>query len=447
MFLQKTDTALQKTDTALQKTDTALQKTDPRIPKNYREVIKQIPCDLIKFDWYEHKYDFCIKDCNLPKYNDEKLCFNFHQGSRMYIYIREDLCDKSKAIETDKKKYVKFKFPIYLRQKYKLPDTHNNITVSTKYNNILDIINELIVNKKDKYYRIFFIINYLKKYINQINNYSKIETTSELICSIIYFKYIVILFYFYFCDFYYNNSEFFKSDDEHIEKYKEELYTQYLEKEIELYDYIKKSIQLKKIQLQKYLVLINTKQSKQLNDFKKFFDLKTKKEYCDSLNNEENYEKNPEFTKNNIKYLFIIINNYIKSILEDIQTVVDLNINYNYHWNLKLKIRNLLFFLVLYYENITDEYITKLGFKDIYTKYIDDEKIIYNLFYFKYKYKLLENPNDKNKYSIEMLNKDISLELKNIQLSTSKPLVAEPMVGGATNDINILKEFIRRIIY
>ena len=56
-----------------------------------------------------------------------------------------------------------------------------------------------------------------------------------------------------------------------------------------------------------------------------------------------------------------------------------------------------------------------------------------------------------------MLNKDISLELKNTQLSTSEPLVAEPLVaeplvakpllGGATNDINILKEFIRRIIY
>jgi hypothetical protein len=203
--------------------------------------------------------------------------------------------------------------------------------------------------------------------------------------------------------------------------------------------------------------LINTKQSKQLNNFKKYFDLKSKKKFSDYLNNEKkNYETNPEFTKNNIKYLFIIINNYIKSILEDIQTVVDLNINYNYNSNLKLKIRDLLFFLVLYYENITDEYITKLGLIKIYKEYIDDEKIIYNLFYFKYKL-LEENPNDKTKYSIEMLNKDISLELKNTQLSTSEPLVAEPLVaeplvakpmlGGATNDINILKEFIRRIIY
>ena len=214
--LKKTDSAFRKTNIQeysntnvpdLQKTDSAFRKTN--IQEYYKKVAKRIPCDLIKFDWYVHKYDFCIKDCNLPEYNDDKkLCFNFDKGIRTYIYIREDLCDKGKAIKTDTQKFLKFVPPKDFRPKYNtLPEKYNNTNILTNYDKIYDIIEELMENSNKYNYQIIFIINYLKKYINQINNFSKDKINSELISSIIYFKYTVILFYIIYYD-----SNFFETD-------------------------------------------------------------------------------------------------------------------------------------------------------------------------------------------------------------------------------------------
>jgi hypothetical protein len=376
--LQKTVPTLQKTDTALQKTVPALQ-TKEYIPKIYREVIKEIPCDLIKFDWYENKYDFYIKkDCNLPIFNSEEygeeLYFNFSKGIRTYIYIREDLCDKGKAIKTDTSNFIKFKVPRDLSPNYNSLEEYNITTVSTKYNNITEIINELIINNENKYYQIIFIINYLKKYINQINNYSKDKINSELISSIIYFKYTVILFYIILLI----NSQFFKNIEYNIS----------------------------------------------IEDFKKYF--------------KEFYKTKPDFIKNNINLLHDI-NEAIEYILKKIKNDIDKDF-INFYMSLIYIIHKLLYNLQLYYKNIEEEYIEKLGLMNIYTEYKDDEKIINYLFDLK---KLVKAGNiEKTKYSIEMLNKDINLKLKNTQIFTS-----ELLVGGATNDINILKEFIRRIIY
>jgi hypothetical protein len=345
-------------------------KKKTNIQEYYKKVAKQIPCDLIKFDWYKNKNDFCIKNCNLPEFNGEKLCFNFGKGICTYIYIREDLYVKDKDIELDTQKFVKFIIPKDFRPKYNtLPEKYNNTNILTNYDNIYDIIEELMENS-DKYnYKIIFIINYLKKYINQINNYInqiKNSSKSELISSIIYFKYTVILFYIIYYD-----SNFFEID------YNIENFESFF------------------------------------NDFLITLKITLKKEY-----------------ESDSTILYYKIKKDIKTILE--------NIKYNEDEDDDLY-NKLFYYLHLYYKNIENEYITKLGLIDIYTKYIDDEIIINYLFDLK---KLIYKGNiDKSKYSINMLNDNISLELETF---TEIQNIQE---AGSVNDINILKEFIRRIIY
>jgi hypothetical protein len=364
------DPALKTTD----KKTTDIKKTN--IQEYYKKVSKQIPCDLIKFDWYKNKNDFCIKDCNLPEFTNERLCFNFGKGIRTYIYIREDLCLKDKDIESDTQKFVKFIIPKDFRSKYNtLPEQYNNTNILTNYDNIYDIIEELMENS-DKYnYKIIFIINYLKKYINQINNYInqiKNSSKSELISSIIYFKYTVILFYIIYYD-----KNYFEID----------------------YDY-------------------------DIEDFKKFKSFFNDFLITLKITFKKEYESDSTILYDKIK--------------KDIKTILE-NIKYNKDEDDDLY-NKLFYYLHLYYKNIEDKYIKKLGLLNIYTKYIDDEIIINYLFYLRHK--LLENDDiEKTKNSIEMLNKDINLELETF---TEIQNIQE---AGSVNDINILKEFIRRIIY
>ena len=56
------------------------------------------PCMLMKFDWFNNKYDFCLntRNCNLTPVNKTKLskmlrrvvCFNVRDSHRIYVYVK-----------------------------------------------------------------------------------------------------------------------------------------------------------------------------------------------------------------------------------------------------------------------------------------------------------------------------------------------------------------------
>jgi hypothetical protein len=46
-------------------------------------------CNLIPFDWYLSKEDFCLNpECILDKKEDAKYCFSFKRGERIFIYVK-----------------------------------------------------------------------------------------------------------------------------------------------------------------------------------------------------------------------------------------------------------------------------------------------------------------------------------------------------------------------
>lgn len=62
---------------------------------NKEEGLKEIPCELMKFNWDLNKNpDFCLNvdKCILDTYNIKinKLCFNFQKPKRILIYIKQD---------------------------------------------------------------------------------------------------------------------------------------------------------------------------------------------------------------------------------------------------------------------------------------------------------------------------------------------------------------------
>jgi hypothetical protein len=82
------------------------QTLDPGIKQ---KIIKKVPCSYMKYDWLKNKSrNFCLdtKKCSLKfdkvnKTND--LCFSFGSGSRIYIYIREDLPKSNKEDKNNNK--------------------------------------------------------------------------------------------------------------------------------------------------------------------------------------------------------------------------------------------------------------------------------------------------------------------------------------------------------
>lgn len=66
---------------------------DPSMMK--RGTKRELPCELMKYDWLEETGDFCLsaKMCNLqrPREKDLRgdLCFNTSKGDRIYVYVNE----------------------------------------------------------------------------------------------------------------------------------------------------------------------------------------------------------------------------------------------------------------------------------------------------------------------------------------------------------------------
>lgn len=83
-----------------------------KTPKDTTNMDSLFPCDLIEFDWDVHiKEKICIDEinCTLPNpesYDDpHNLCFSFAKGSRVIIYIREDISDKTMLPKLSYKPY------------------------------------------------------------------------------------------------------------------------------------------------------------------------------------------------------------------------------------------------------------------------------------------------------------------------------------------------------
>ena len=82
---------------------------DPVMAK--QAITRKIPCELMKYDWNIQKdNDFClnIKKCIpevlkgfLPK---GSLCFNFSNGEKMLVYVREEIENKIKCLLHSNKK-------------------------------------------------------------------------------------------------------------------------------------------------------------------------------------------------------------------------------------------------------------------------------------------------------------------------------------------------------
>lgn len=59
---------------------------------------KALPCELMKYDWFNNKDDFCINPslCKLDKTDSrmytKDLCFNVSKGNRVYIYVNKAKC-------------------------------------------------------------------------------------------------------------------------------------------------------------------------------------------------------------------------------------------------------------------------------------------------------------------------------------------------------------------
>ena len=82
---------------------------DPVMVK--QSIKRKIPCELMKYDWNIQKdNDFClnIKKC-IPELlrgvvlSKGSLCFNFSNGEKMLVYVREEIEDKIKNLLKNKK--------------------------------------------------------------------------------------------------------------------------------------------------------------------------------------------------------------------------------------------------------------------------------------------------------------------------------------------------------
>jgi hypothetical protein len=81
---------------------------DPVMPK--QSIKRKIPCELMKYDWNIQKdNDFClnIKNC-IPEVlkgvlSKGSLCFNFSNGEKMLVYVREEIENKIKNLLKNKK--------------------------------------------------------------------------------------------------------------------------------------------------------------------------------------------------------------------------------------------------------------------------------------------------------------------------------------------------------
>ncbi len=81
---------------------------DPVMAK--QSIKRKIPCELMKYDWnIQTDNDFClnIKNC-IPELlrgvlSKGSLCFNFSNGEKMLVYVREEIEDKIKNLLKNKK--------------------------------------------------------------------------------------------------------------------------------------------------------------------------------------------------------------------------------------------------------------------------------------------------------------------------------------------------------
>ena len=64
-------------------------------PSMGTDITKDIPCQLMEHDWAIKNNDFCLNttNCILDEFKSEiegsKLCFNFHKGQRVLIYVKK----------------------------------------------------------------------------------------------------------------------------------------------------------------------------------------------------------------------------------------------------------------------------------------------------------------------------------------------------------------------
>lgn len=81
---------------------------DPSIPHDV-PALRTLPCELMKYDWSQDIGDFCINPsaCGLDTMKDKEglkkqICFNFHKGDRVYIYVNKDRAARSQTPKSPK---------------------------------------------------------------------------------------------------------------------------------------------------------------------------------------------------------------------------------------------------------------------------------------------------------------------------------------------------------
>lgn len=88
---------------------------DPSIPHDVHG-LQALPCELMKYDWSQDIGDFCINPsaCSLDilttssaakhRIFKSRICFNFHKGNRVYIYVNKDRAARSQTPKNPMKK-------------------------------------------------------------------------------------------------------------------------------------------------------------------------------------------------------------------------------------------------------------------------------------------------------------------------------------------------------
>ena len=85
---------------------------DPNMKSNGINYIKNIPCELMNFDWnINENKEFCLnkKKCILDIMNVKDLCFSFNKGTREIIYVKKQSDNKlniKKDVKCDKNKVI-----------------------------------------------------------------------------------------------------------------------------------------------------------------------------------------------------------------------------------------------------------------------------------------------------------------------------------------------------
>jgi hypothetical protein len=177
--------------------DPALQNKNNNNNNDLKEKIKEVPCEIIKFPWdIKTSSDFCINlnECNLPSYvktlprvnsngyidsikPSNILCFNFSEGSRTLVYIKQELSTGTLNFNTQK--FKRFYVPEDLHSIYNRPITIKPYNINTspihiiKQDNInikSDDLSDIIKNIIKTYDKRFIILEYSKKYIYKVNN-------------------------------------------------------------------------------------------------------------------------------------------------------------------------------------------------------------------------------------------------------------------------------------